>query len=75
MSRKLLVGLGIVLLLVGGVWTAQGLGYLKGSFMTGQQLWTTIGLLCASSRRHDADSLAQEEVTERAPSITAPGVL
>jgi hypothetical protein len=49
MSRKLLVGLGIVLLLVGGVWTAQGLGYLKGSFMTGQQLWTTIGLLCASA--------------------------
>ncbi|NKE62988.1 hypothetical protein FXN61_42225 [Lentzea sp. PSKA42] len=47
MSRKLLTGLGIVLLLLGGVWTAQGLGYLEGSFMTGQQLWTTIGLLCA----------------------------
>jgi len=46
MSRKLMTGLGIVLLLIGGVWTAQGLGYLKGSFMTGQQLWTTIGLLC-----------------------------
>ena len=41
-----MTGLGIVLLLIGGVWTAQGLGYLKGSFMTGQQLWTTIGLLC-----------------------------
>lgn len=47
MSRKLLTGLGIVLLLLGGVWTAQGLGYLEGSFMTGQKLWTTIGLLCA----------------------------
>ncbi|MEU0878251.1 hypothetical protein ABZ345_06600 [Lentzea sp. NPDC005914] len=47
MNRKLVVGLGVVLLLLGGVWTAQGLGYLKGSFMTGQQLWTTIGLLCA----------------------------
>ncbi|MCR3748915.1 MULTISPECIES: hypothetical protein [Lentzea] len=46
MSRKLLVGIGVVLLLLGGVWTAQGLGYLEGSFMTGQQLWTTIGLLC-----------------------------
>ncbi|MFD9697512.1 hypothetical protein [Lentzea sp. NPDC059081] len=46
MSRKLVVGLGVVLVLIGGVWTAQGLGYLEGSFMTGQQLWTTIGLLC-----------------------------
>ncbi len=49
MSRRLLTVLGIVLLLLGGVWTAQGLGYLKGSFMTGQQLWTTIGLLCAAA--------------------------
>jgi hypothetical protein len=49
MSRKLLTVLGIVLLLLGGVWTAQGLGYLEGSFMTGQQLWTTIGLLCAAA--------------------------
>lgn len=49
MGRKLVTGLGIVLLLLGGVWTAQGLGCLKGSFMTGQQLWTTIGLLCAGA--------------------------
>lgn len=47
MGRKLATGLGIVLLLLGGVWTAQGLGHLEGSFMTGQKLWTTIGLLCA----------------------------
>lgn len=46
MRRKLVVGLGIFLLLLGGLWTAQGLGYVGGSFMTGQQLWTTIGLLC-----------------------------
>ncbi|SDF39254.1 hypothetical protein SAMN05216553_101410 [Lentzea fradiae] len=49
MSRKLAVGLAVVLILVGGIWTAQGLGYLKGSFMTGQQLWTTIGLLCVGA--------------------------
>ena len=49
MSKKLMVGLGVVLILLGAVWTAQGLGYLKGSFMTGQQLWTTIGLLCAGA--------------------------
>ena len=47
MSRKLVFALGVGLLLLGGLWTAQGLGYVKGSFMTGQQLWTTIGLLCA----------------------------
>ncbi|MGZ3145732.1 hypothetical protein ACVDFE_27810 [Lentzea chajnantorensis] len=49
MSRKVVVGVGVVLLVLGGVWTAQGLGHLKGSFMTGQQLWTTIGLLCAAA--------------------------
>lgn len=38
--------LGVVLVLLGAVWTAQGLGYLEGSFMTGQKLWTAIGLVC-----------------------------
>ncbi|MFD4635981.1 hypothetical protein ACFWN2_01630 [Lentzea sp. NPDC058436] len=49
MPKKLMIGLAVVLILIGGVWTAQGLGYLAGSFMTGQQLWTTIGLLCVSA--------------------------
>lgn len=49
MSGKLVVGLAVVLLVLGAVWTAQGLGYLEGSFMTGQRLWTTIGLLCAGA--------------------------
>ena len=31
--------LGIVLLLVGGVWSLQGLNIIKGSFMTGQAMW------------------------------------
>jgi len=46
MRRGLPIALGVVLLLLGAVWTAQGFGYLKGSFMTGQQLWAVIGLLC-----------------------------
>lgn len=29
--------------LVGLVWLGQGLGYIGGSFMTGSQLWATIG--------------------------------
>lgn len=39
------VGLGLLLVLLGAVWTVQGLGYLEGSFMTGQKLWTAIGSL------------------------------
>lgn len=46
MREKLLIGLGFLLVLIGAVWTAQGLGYLQGSFMTGDRLWTAIGLLC-----------------------------
>ena len=46
MRKGLLIGLGVLLVLIGAVWTTQGLGYLKGSFMTGDRLWTAIGLLC-----------------------------
>jgi hypothetical protein len=35
--------LGVVLVLVGLLWIGQGLGYVKGSFMTGAMLWTWIG--------------------------------
>src|SRR5207245_7080898 len=36
--------LAALLLLVGLVWMGQGLGYVKGSFMTGQMLWFWIAL-------------------------------
>ena len=39
--------IGIVLLAVGAVWIAQGSGALHGSFMTGEALWTVIGVICA----------------------------
>jgi hypothetical protein len=39
--------IGIVLVVVGGVWIAQGTGALGGSFMTGEGLWTVIGLITA----------------------------
>ncbi len=38
---------GVLLLLLGAVWIGQGLGYIKGSFMTGQMQWFWIGLVCA----------------------------
>jgi len=46
MKWALFVG-GIVLLLVGGVWTLQGLGIVGGSFMTGSKFWLAVGLLLA----------------------------
>ncbi|HKW60593.1 MAG TPA: hypothetical protein VJR46_12645 [Candidatus Dormibacteraeota bacterium] len=42
--RSGLVVLGGVVLLVGLVWIGQGLGYIKGSFMTGDMKWFWIGV-------------------------------
>jgi hypothetical protein len=36
----------VLLLLTGLVWMGQGLGYVKGSFMTGEMRWFWIGLGC-----------------------------
>jgi hypothetical protein len=41
----LLIGLGVLLVLVGGLWTLQGLGIVGGSFMSGASQWTVIGLV------------------------------
>ena len=38
------VVLGVLVLLVGLVWIGQGLGYIKGSFMTGDLKWFWIGV-------------------------------
>ncbi|WP_439937315.1 hypothetical protein ACS3YM_15455 [Nocardia sp. N13] len=45
--RPLLVALGAVMVLVGAVWTLQGLGYLEGSPMTDQSVWAILGPLLA----------------------------
>ena len=42
--RSGLVVLGVLVLLVGLVWVGQGLGYIKGSFMTGDMKWFWIGI-------------------------------
>jgi hypothetical protein len=41
--RLTVVVLGVLLILIGLVWIGQGLGYVKGSFMTGAILWAWIG--------------------------------
>jgi hypothetical protein len=37
--------LGIACCLIGAVWIGQGLGAIKGSFMTGQAIWAVIGAI------------------------------
>ena len=46
MQKTAGIAFGVLLLLIGGVWIGQGLGYIKGSFMTGAMLWFWIGLAC-----------------------------
>jgi hypothetical protein len=38
---------GAALVLLGVLWTGQGLGYIGGSFMTGSTTWAVIGPLTA----------------------------
>ncbi len=39
------IAIAILMLLVGSVWVAQGIGVLRGSAMTGQAFWAVIGVL------------------------------
>lgn len=39
--------LGLVLVLMGAVWTAQGVGWLQGSPMTDETLWAVVGPVVA----------------------------
>lgn len=43
--RQGLAIVGGIAFLVGLVWIGQGLGYIKGSFMTGDMKWFWIGLV------------------------------
>ncbi len=45
--RALPIALGAIMVLVGVVWTLQGLGYLEGSPMTDQTLWAVLGPILA----------------------------
>ena len=41
------VPVGLVLVLLGLVWAAQGVGWLQGSPMTGETLWAVVGPVVA----------------------------
>jgi len=43
MRTRLIVG--ALMCIVGAVWFLQGIGVLKGSFMTDQGFWTLIGVI------------------------------
>ncbi|MEU8282918.1 hypothetical protein AB0C01_01000 [Micromonospora sp. NPDC048905] len=37
--------LGLLAVVIGAVWTVQGLGYVSGSVMTDEKIWAVIGPL------------------------------
>jgi hypothetical protein len=41
--KALGAGIGVLMILVGVLWTLQGLGYVGGSSMTGDDKWAIIG--------------------------------
>jgi hypothetical protein len=54
---------GVLLMILGGIWFLQGINVLPGSFMTGQTRWAVfggiaiavgIGLLVTASRRRNS---------------------
>ncbi len=47
MKKTLLALLALGLVVVGAIWTFQGLGYLGGSAMTGVETWAVIGPVVA----------------------------
>ena len=47
MRRPVAVAVGVLLVLVGALWTLQGLDYIGGSVMSGVTLWAIIGPIVA----------------------------
>ncbi|PWR11572.1 hypothetical protein DKT68_05375 [Micromonospora acroterricola] len=39
--------LGLLAVVIGAVWTVQGLGYVSGSVMTDQRVWAVLGPVVA----------------------------
>jgi hypothetical protein len=48
MNKNFRTGLGVLLVLMGLIWTLQGVNVLKGSaLMSGKPIWAVIGLVVA----------------------------
>ncbi len=48
-GRTALTVVGVVAVLVGGVWIGQGANLIPGSFMTGDRNWLAIGIFVAAA--------------------------
>jgi hypothetical protein len=46
-ARTISIVLGVIAILLGGLWIGQGLNVIPGSFMTGNRMWFWIGLVLA----------------------------
>lgn len=49
MTGFVVLTVGVVCVLVGGVWALQGMGIIGGSFMTSSPTWLVIGLVVAAA--------------------------
>lgn len=47
MKKVVLGALGVLMIVAGVVWTLQGLGYVGGSSMSGNETWAIIGPIFA----------------------------
>ena len=45
--RWLLLAVGVAMVVAGGLWTAEALGWLSGSDKEGEQFWATTGSVMA----------------------------
>jgi hypothetical protein len=46
-GRIALVTIGLMAVIIGGVFAGQGLNLIPGSFMTGNRMWLSVGLVVA----------------------------
>lgn len=46
-GRIALITVGVIALILGGVFAGQGLNLIPGSFMTGSRIWLAIGIIIA----------------------------
>ena len=46
-GRIALITIGLIALIIGGVFAGQGMNLIPGSFMTGNRMWLAIGLIVA----------------------------
>ena len=44
-GRIALITIGVIAVIIGGVFAGQGMNLIPGSFMTGNRLWLSIGLI------------------------------